>query len=146
MSIRYTLSGVKQRRAMGIAAFAACASIALPNAALHAQQAVVAAAEAGPRVAGSYADRADADAQTTHAQRQTVAQTNMSNLNCTLRLTNDHVSDTIMMQHSEASAPRCKARCAKFARNSFTEMAEQVSLLRYTCRFNGRMVDARRLK
>lgn len=68
------------------------------------------------------------------------------NLNCTLRMTSDYVTDTIMMQDVAASAAECKAICAKFASSSLLSMKDEVKVLRYTCDYRGRIVERRNLK
>lgn len=81
----------------------------------------------------------------TKAQRALDRET-MQNLNCTLRLTNDYVTDTIMMQDIAASSAECKAICARFASNSVVSMKDEVKVLRYSCDYRGRIVEKRSLK
>ncbi len=81
----------------------------------------------------------------TQAQEALDAET-IRNLNCTLRMTSDYVTDTIMMQDVAASAAECKAICAKFASSSLLSIKDEVKVLRYACDYRGRIVERRNLK
>jgi hypothetical protein len=80
------------------------------------------------------------------AQPEPLEQNTLRNLNCTLRLTNDHVSDTVMMQDVTQSAGECRSVCAAFAQSSLLSMRNAVHVLRYTCSYRGSIVDRRSLK
>lgn len=67
-------------------------------------------------------------------------------LDCTFRLTNDHVQDVIMMQDATLSPDACVAACAKFAEESVVSMRDAVSILRYTCEYRGKRVADVNLK
>lgn len=61
-------------------------------------------------------------------------------LDCTFRLTNDHVHDVIMMQDSTLSPDACISACARFAQGSVISMRDAVKVLRYTCEYRGQPV------
>lgn len=61
-------------------------------------------------------------------------------LDCTFRLTNDHVDSVIMMQDTTLSADACRAACARFAEESIVSMRDAVEVLRYTCHYRETMV------
>ncbi len=67
-------------------------------------------------------------------------------LDCLLRMTNDHVDGVIMMQHATGSSSACKQVCAQFAQESLMSMRDAVRVLRYTCEYRGRVVERRNLK
>jgi len=61
-------------------------------------------------------------------------------LDCTFRLTNDHVEGTIMMQDATYSAEACRAACTRFAEQSVLSMRDSVMVLRYTCHYRDQLV------
>lgn len=75
-----------------------------------------------------------------------IDQSVLRNLNCTLRMTTDHVSDTIMMQDVTQTAVECRNLCAAYAQSSLLSMRDSLHVLRYTCSYRDRIVDRRSLK
>ena len=61
-----------------------------------------------------------------------------SELNCTLRMTNDHVDDVIMMQDVARDEAQCRTFCSNFADESLVSMRDAVRVLRYRCSFRER--------
>lgn len=80
------------------------------------------------------------------AQSASIDQSVLRKLNCTLRMTTDYVSDTIMMQDVTQSAVECRNVCAAYAQSSLLSMRDAVRVLRYTCSYRGKIVDRRSLK
>lgn len=73
-------------------------------------------------------------------QQGVITRETIRNLDCTLKMTNDHVSDTIMMQDVTRSPDACRKSCEDFSESSLLSMREAVKVLRYRCEYRGRVV------
>ena len=81
-----------------------------------------------------------------HAQDRSMTRERSTQLNCALQLTNDAVKDAYMMQDVADNAQHCRSLCSQFAESSLLSMRDAVRVLRYTCSYQGRIIDRRNLK
>lgn len=70
-----------------------------------------------------------------------------SDINCSLKMTNDYVSGTFMMSETAASIDECKSKCREYGDKSIKQMADPahydpvMKVLSYECLYNGQTVE-----
>ena len=63
-----------------------------------------------------------------------------NDMDCSLRLTNDSVEDTMMMQDTTGSVEACRAACAAYEEQWLAPMREASTVLRYACLYRNDVI------